>query len=77
MVKRFRCGTEFNVLLGVVVVCLTSQKSRSLAGASSTLAPHADSVINVILNGAGRVVSNGVPDSYRMPPFRATRSDVA
>jgi mono/diheme cytochrome c family protein len=26
-------------------------------------------------NGAGRVVSNGVPDSYRMPPFRVPLTD--
>lgn len=46
-----------------------------LAGASSLIGPHADSAINVVLNGAGRVVSNGVPDSYRMPPFRVPLTD--
>jgi mono/diheme cytochrome c family protein len=33
------------------------------------------SVINVILNGAGRIVTGGVPDSYRMPPSRVLLSD--
>ncbi len=46
-----------------------------LAGASSMLADESASVINVMLNGAGRVVSNGVPDSYRMPPFRVLLTD--
>ena len=46
-----------------------------LAGASSTLAGPADSVINITLNGAGRVVAKGIPDSYRMPPYRVTLSD--
>lgn len=46
-----------------------------LAGSSSLLADTPASVINIILNGAGRVVADGVPDSYRMPPFRVTLSD--
>ncbi|WP_290686629.1 MULTISPECIES: c-type cytochrome [unclassified Haematobacter] len=46
-----------------------------LAGSSSLLAPSPASVINIILNGAGRVVANGVPDSYRMPPYRVTLTD--
>lgn len=46
-----------------------------LAGSSSLLADTPASVINIILNGAGRVVANGVPDSYRMPPYRVTLSD--
>ncbi|VDC19850.1 c-type cytochrome [Pseudogemmobacter humi] len=46
-----------------------------LAGASSVLAGPADSVVNITLNGAGRVVAGGVPDSYRMPPYRVTLSD--
>ena len=46
-----------------------------LAGASSLLADESDSVINIVLNGAGRVISNGVPDSYRMPQFRVILSD--
>lgn len=46
-----------------------------LAGASSSLVPKADSQINVVLNGSSRVISNGMPDSYRMPPYRAQLSD--
>lgn len=46
-----------------------------LAGSSSLLAGPADSVVNIILNGAGRVVADGVPDSYRMPPYRVTLRD--
>ncbi|MCC9625609.1 c-type cytochrome [Thalassospira sp. MA62] len=46
-----------------------------LAGVSSVLAPHPESTINVTLNGSGRVVSNGVPDAYRMPPYRQQLSD--
>jgi mono/diheme cytochrome c family protein len=46
-----------------------------LAGAASSLVEHADSQINVVLNGSGRVVTNGVPDAYRMPPFREQLSD--
>ena len=46
-----------------------------LAGVSSALADAPDSVINIILNGAGRVVANGVPDSYRMPPYRVSLRD--
>lgn len=46
-----------------------------LAGASSSLAASNDSQINVTLNGSGRIVSAGVPDSYRMPPFRQQLSD--
>lgn len=46
-----------------------------LAGAASSLVEHPDSQINVTLNGSGRVVTNGVPDAYRMPPFREQLSD--
>lgn len=46
-----------------------------LAGASSSLTPHEIAQINVTLNGSGRVVANGIPDSYRMPPYRAQLSD--
>ena len=46
-----------------------------LAGASSALVPDAASQTDVVLNGSGRVVANGVPDSYRMPPYRAQLSD--
>lgn len=27
------------------------------------------------LNGSSRVVANGIPDAYRMPPFRQQLSD--
>ncbi|RCK53656.1 alcohol dehydrogenase [Thalassospira profundimaris] len=46
-----------------------------LAGVSSMLTPQAESAINVTLNGSMRVVSNGVPDAYRMPPYREHLSD--
>lgn len=46
-----------------------------LAGATSSLVPDAASQINVVLNGSGRVMANGMPDSYRMPPYRAQLSD--
>lgn len=46
-----------------------------LAGAASSMANKNVSSINVTLNGSGRVVASGVPDSYRMPPFRKQLSD--
>ncbi|MFJ4142590.1 c-type cytochrome [Pseudomonas sp. NPDC089734] len=46
-----------------------------LAGATSSLALHNESGINITLNGSMRVVANGVPDAYRMPPFRNQLSD--
>jgi mono/diheme cytochrome c family protein len=46
-----------------------------LAGNPSILDQDPSSVINVILNGAGRIVAKGVPDSYRMTPFRVLLSD--
>ena len=46
-----------------------------LAGAASSLAKENASQINTTLNGSARVVSNGVPDSYRMPSFREQLSD--
>ncbi len=46
-----------------------------LAGAASLLAAAPDSVINLVLNGAERVVADGVPDSYRMTPYRVTLND--
>jgi len=46
-----------------------------LAGATSSLVKEAASSINVTLNGSGRIVANGVPDAYRMPPFRNQLSD--
>ncbi|MGP4669624.1 c-type cytochrome [Agrobacterium pusense] len=46
-----------------------------LAGAASSLTFENASQINVTLNGSGRVVANGIPDAYRMPPYRAQLSD--
>lgn len=46
-----------------------------LAGNSAALEHDPSSLINVLLNGAGRIVVNGVPDSYRMTPFRVLLSD--
>ena len=46
-----------------------------LAGAASSLVEHTDSQVNVVLNGSGRVVTDGVPDAYRMPPFREQLTD--
>ncbi|NKJ04317.1 cytochrome c [Rhizobium sp. SG741] len=46
-----------------------------LAGSTSSLAKESASQINVTLNGSGRVVANGIPDAYRMPPFRQQLSD--
>ncbi|KUZ34886.1 c-type cytochrome [Burkholderia territorii] len=47
----------------------------SLAGAASSMASTNVSSVNVALNGSGRVVAGGVPDAYRMPPFRNQLSD--
>jgi alcohol dehydrogenase (quinone), cytochrome c subunit len=46
-----------------------------LAGNPSVIDDDPSSVLNIVLNGAGRVVAGGVPDSYRMPPFRVLLSD--
>lgn len=46
-----------------------------LAGAASALAPDNDSQVNIILNGSARVVSQGIPDAYRMPAYRGQLSD--
>jgi len=46
-----------------------------LAGNAGVLQEDPTSVLNIILNGAGRLVVNGVPDSYRMTPFRVLLSD--
>jgi alcohol dehydrogenase (quinone), cytochrome c subunit len=46
-----------------------------LVGNPTVLDEDPSSVINVILNGAGRIVTGGVPDSYRMPPSRVLLSD--
>lgn len=46
-----------------------------LAGAASMLSSVDDSAINITLNGSGRLVTEGMPDAYRMPPFRGQLSD--
>jgi mono/diheme cytochrome c family protein len=46
-----------------------------LAGSASSLIKDGTSQINVTLNGSARVVAGGVPDGYRMPPFRQQLSD--
>jgi len=46
-----------------------------LAGAASSMSKENASSINVTLNGSGRIVANGMPDAYRMPPFRNQLSD--
>jgi mono/diheme cytochrome c family protein len=46
-----------------------------LAGNSAALEHDPSSLINIVLNGGGRIVVNGVPDSYRMTPFRVLLSD--
>jgi alcohol dehydrogenase (quinone), cytochrome c subunit len=46
-----------------------------LAGAASSLNSEDASQINVTLNGSARVVTRGMPDSYRMPAFREQLSD--
>jgi alcohol dehydrogenase (quinone), cytochrome c subunit len=46
-----------------------------LAGVASSMTKESASSINITLNGSGRVVADGVPDAYRMPPFRNQLSD--
>jgi mono/diheme cytochrome c family protein len=46
-----------------------------LAGSASSLAAENGSQINIALNGSARVVTAGIPDAYRMPPFRQQLSD--
>jgi len=46
-----------------------------LAGNPAALEHDPSSMINIVLNGAGRIVVGGVPDSYRMTPFRVLLSD--
>lgn len=46
-----------------------------LAGNPAALEADPSSMINIMLNGAGRIVVHGVPDSYRMTPFRVLLSD--
>lgn len=45
-----------------------------LAGATS-MQVDSSSSINVVLNGSARIVAEGVPDAYRMPPYRKQLSD--
>ncbi|QNK34426.1 cytochrome c [Serratia sp. JUb9] len=45
-----------------------------LAGATS-MQVDASSSINVVLNGSARIVADGVPDAYRMPPYRKQLTD--
>lgn len=46
-----------------------------LAGNPTVIGENAESIINILLNGAGRMVVAGVPDSYRMTPFRVLLRD--
>lgn len=47
-----------------------------LAGSASAMTSDgAPSAINITLNGSQRVVAQGVPDAYRMPPYRNQLSD--
>lgn len=46
-----------------------------LAGNPTVMEKNASSMINILLNGAGRMVVAGVPDSYRMTPFRVLLRD--
>ena len=47
----------------------------SLAGNPNVLADDPSSVVNLVLNGAQRVVRQGMPDTYRMAPFRLQLND--
>jgi mono/diheme cytochrome c family protein len=51
------------------------ERLPSLAGNPNVLAHDPSSVINLVLNGAQRVVRQGMPDTYRMAPFRLQLSD--
>ncbi|WP_330999006.1 c-type cytochrome [Mangrovicoccus algicola] len=46
-----------------------------LAGVTSAQVAEPASQINVTLNGSGRVVADGMPDAYRMPPYRGRMDD--
>jgi mono/diheme cytochrome c family protein len=46
-----------------------------LAGNTSLVDPDPSSAINIVLNGSARIVVAGMPDSYRMPPFRSLLND--
>ena len=47
----------------------------ALAGNPNVIDKDPDSIINIILNGAGRVVKDEAPDPYRMSSFRVLMSD--
>lgn len=46
-----------------------------LAGASSSMVSESATGINATLNGSDRVIAGGVPDAYRMPPYRNQLTD--
>lgn len=46
-----------------------------LAGASSSMVNESATGINATLNGSDRVIAGGVPDAYRMPPYRNQLTD--
>src|SRR5262249_51624233 len=47
----------------------------ALAGNPALLGPDPSSLINIVLNGSSRIVVGGVPDIYRMSPFRVLLTD--
>jgi len=47
----------------------------ALAGNPALLGPDPSSLINIVLNGSSRIVAGGVPDIYRMSPFRVLLTD--
>jgi len=51
------------------------ERLPSLAGNPNVLSADPSSVVNLILNGSQRVVRHGMPDTYRMAPFRLQLSD--
>ncbi len=46
-----------------------------LAGASSSMVSESSTGINATLNGSDRVIASGLPDAYRMPPYRNQLTD--
>jgi alcohol dehydrogenase (quinone), cytochrome c subunit len=51
------------------------ERLPALAGNPNVLAHDPSSVVNLVLNGAQRVVRQGMPDTSRMAPFRLQLSD--
>jgi mono/diheme cytochrome c family protein len=47
----------------------------ALAGNPNVIDADPESIINIILNGASRVVKDEAPDPYRMSSFRVLMSD--